>query len=508
MADTLNADNFKTHLATEILSEHKTISYRILSRQLRVHVNDAKCMLYEFYERENEKKPGSLYATYLVAGIRKQRNLHGSDLKYEARGPYVDPTYDLDPEPESSYDLPSYPSNSAPDSKAEVTEERDSVPLFNMAICREEFLEQTKAKFAKITDIHIYSLSPVRPQYTKLFRDYKRVVFNEYHAKNDPLIHNKDYGIIQNPFVKRRKLANRPIDAPGIVKRPGQKPPTKAKPEEKVETKTAEDDSQGAVKSEPQKVNTYAPPSRPDSRNSMSAQGAGSKPKATLKRDDSALFKAFAKHSNKPKLERKDTDASTGSDVKMSGMDDNDEGEDSDAMFLDTGTTTKKRSTTEIQKDKEERAAKLRKMMDDDANEPEVPTVAEATDIDAEPPAAKVGEDADAPNGDGDQVDWSDSDAEKSTTKEQNEAPRKRRGKRKIKKRITKTDADGYLVTEEKEVWESFSEDEPEPETKPVPAPAKKETPPLNSSAPVKGGQKPAAKTGAKGNLMSYFGKK
>lgn len=526
------AANFKTHLATEIFSEHRTLSYRVLSRQLKVHVNDAKCMLYEFYERENKKKPGSVYATYLICGIKKDRNLAGSDYVYEAKGGSIEPTYvpstnsPYMPGSFSSPTLPALPSSSRPFTSSPqrpppptkvVLEERDGVPLTNITVCREEELDGVKSQFEEITDIHIYSLSASRPPYRRLFRDTARVVFNDYHAVNDPLIHNKDYGIIQNPKSKRRKLNRRPpgVEGPRLGAQPHWKnkrdrKKDKAKAETKVDTKPASPTTtppEDVPKTETKKEEDSAPPSRPASRASVPAVEAGTKSKASLKRDDSALFKAFAKQSAKPKLERKDTSTSTGSDVKMGGMDDNDEGEDDDAMFLDAGMKTKKRSTAEVQKDIDDRQAKLRKMMDDDADEPEVPKISEATDMDAEPPAAKAGEDSHVPATDGDQVDWPDSDTERTKeTAQEDQAPKKRRGKRKVKKRTTKTDADGYLVTQETEVWESFSEDEPE--AKPAPAAIKKQPVEAKSSAPAKSQQKPAGKPGGKGNLMSYFGKK
>lgn len=67
------AEDFKKYLATEILSEQRTLSYRNVSRALKVHVNAAKCMLYDFYGFQNEKKPGSVYATYLLSGVKKRQ---------------------------------------------------------------------------------------------------------------------------------------------------------------------------------------------------------------------------------------------------------------------------------------------------------------------------------------------------------------------------------------------------------------------------------------------------
>ena len=66
------APDFGSYLATEIVSEKRSVTYRNVSRALKVHVNAAKCMLFEFYEKENKKRPESIYATYLIAGTKKR----------------------------------------------------------------------------------------------------------------------------------------------------------------------------------------------------------------------------------------------------------------------------------------------------------------------------------------------------------------------------------------------------------------------------------------------------
>ncbi len=58
-------------LAAQVLSDQQTISYRTLARAVKVHVNIAKRMLYDFHVHENAKKPGSVHATYLLAGTKK-----------------------------------------------------------------------------------------------------------------------------------------------------------------------------------------------------------------------------------------------------------------------------------------------------------------------------------------------------------------------------------------------------------------------------------------------------
>jgi DNA polymerase delta subunit 3 len=61
-------------LAEQVLSDQQTVSYRTLARALKVHVNAAKRMLYDFYAHENAKTPGSVHATYLLAGIKEIRD--------------------------------------------------------------------------------------------------------------------------------------------------------------------------------------------------------------------------------------------------------------------------------------------------------------------------------------------------------------------------------------------------------------------------------------------------
>lgn len=63
---------FKSYLAEELVASRNTVSYRLLARTLKVHVNAAKCMLYEYHEAQNKRKPGSVYATYMLAGTKKQ----------------------------------------------------------------------------------------------------------------------------------------------------------------------------------------------------------------------------------------------------------------------------------------------------------------------------------------------------------------------------------------------------------------------------------------------------
>lgn len=378
----------------------------------------------------------------------------------------------------------------------EQLQEASRVPVKTITLCREDDLEVVKAQFETITSIHIYSLSPSRISDLQTLTDTGRNVFADHHSKQDPLIHNKDYGIIQNPHVRRRK---------------GKRPMNVNAPQPKIQP-TKEEKQKPSMKQENSKEEATA--SRPSSRDSTTTQESTSKTKPNLKRDASSLFKAFAKQGTKPKLERKDTSASAASsntDAKMGGLDDEEGQLEDEAIFLDTGTTKSKKRPNEVQKEKEERQAKLRKMMDDDDEEPEVPKIEDAIEGKEDPLIAQVGEDADAPEGDADNVEWSDSDTEKKAKiktepKQDEQAPKRRRGKRKVMKKKTVKDDEGFLVTREEEAWESFSEDEPAPTKKPVVAAPKSSAPAKPSSQKSSAPKSTAG--GKKKDIMSFFGKK
>jgi DNA polymerase delta subunit 3 len=82
-------DQYKHYLATNVLNERQIITYRSLSRALKVNVNLAKKsalalddvdedanrkfrMLFEFHKTQNEKQNKSVHATYVVTGLKAQ----------------------------------------------------------------------------------------------------------------------------------------------------------------------------------------------------------------------------------------------------------------------------------------------------------------------------------------------------------------------------------------------------------------------------------------------------
>ena len=490
----------RKYLAEQIISEHATISYRSVARALKTHVNAAKRILYEFYEHENSKKPGSVHATYLIAGTKKTptkttlTNRHANGLNE-----------DDEPIPSSPPPFTSSMLQSSQHDGASQASYQESVPVKSVTLVREEGLGKMKEKFETITSIHIYSLSPHRLQDLQTLTDIGRDLFATVFVKEDPLQHNKTYGVIQNSDVRRRSAKRPPpVEAPAAVYKP-----------EPTKPKQITDPATGAK-------TTAAPPtlkkedSHPNSAGS-SAKASTSKP-TTLKRDTSDIFKSFSKAKSKPKSESQasaaDSPAASGpEDAVMPHADEEGESED-EALFLDTNTRkpAKKRTSDEgpsQENVKEERAAKLRKMMDSDDEEMAEMEPVKDKAADLAETAKEKHEEADA-DADGDkEVAWSDSDTEETAIKKENEnegqstEPKRRRGRRKVMKKRTMKDEEGYLVTKEEAAWESFSEDEVEVKPKP-----KTVFPTTKVKSEAKGG-KATGKTAAKsGNIASFFGKR
>jgi DNA polymerase delta subunit 3 len=497
------AVDFRTYLATELISESRTVSYRTLSRALKVHVNAAKCMLYEFYEHENKKKAGSIYATYILSGVKKSAedalNTDGHTNGHKEEDESMPPS-----------SPPPFPSSMLDPSEEERKshQERFRVPVTTITIVREELLDETRAEYEKITSIHLYSLSPHRIQDLVALTDIGRDIFANTFVKEDPLIHNKTYGVIQNPKVQRRK-GKRPIieaaaptfkaineDSKPSVAQPGASAKTEvSKPTLKKENSATDNISKSLAKS------------------------------SNAKKGKSDLFKSFAKSTPKPNFKRQDTGTSTsGTDTKITDADEEGESED-ESLFLDTNTkkpaTSKKRSS-DAKKERDDKAAKLRKMMDSDDEEPAVPNVENASGVKAGAPILVDSENDEQMADGNEEVAWSESDTEKdrqkapakdNSAKQEEESvktePKRRRGKRKVMKKKTMKDEDGYLVTKEEVVWESFSEDEAEPK-KPkalFPSSSAKSSSQIKGTAGKSGG-KPAGSGKGGGGIMNFFGKK
>jgi len=224
-----------------------------------------------------------------------------------------------------------------------------------------------------------------------------------------------------------------------------------------------------------------------------------------LKRDSSNIFKSFAK--TKPPLKREGTDSSAGasgvdsappSGPEDEAMKDTSDGEEEDD-YIPPPQASSKRPSDADRKLRKEREAALKKMMEDDEDEnDESDIILENQHLESskDSPASQLAEEA---------VQVSDG---------------RRRGRRRVMKKKTIKDEEGYLgalklfcipsvfhdviliycvaVTREEPAWESFSEDEP----------AKTKPKPPSSLPPSSDKSKKGSSKAGQGSIMSFFGKK
>ncbi|KAJ5585024.1 uncharacterized protein N7459_004824 [Penicillium hispanicum] len=445
----------KLYLAENVLNERRTVTYRSLSRALKVHANHAKQILYEFHRNENAKKPQSVHATYVISGIQKPpeppaANGHAND--------------DDEIMPSSPY-LPSSMPNqdSAP----------HSIRLASIILAREEDLEDAKATFQAISTIHVYSIQSTVLQDLNVLTDVAREVVTS-HAQEDPLECGKQWGMIQNRNVKRRTGA-RPPPAPAAAPKPKLESTVPAK---RSLQKEAPESKPGPTveepKPQPSSTNNSQPPSKPNGKPAPAKSSKGN------------LFSSFAKAKpkQKPSVQTESAEPSGAEDMVL---DDASE-EEAEELFPESGD----KPASSNRQSRKEREEKLKAMMEDDDadgtdNTPEYSDLHSHAIIDEDMPDAD-----EEPPREPTPVEEAPPPKPAELKEEVTVQGGRRRGKRQVMKKRTVKDEEGYLVTREEPTWESFSEDEP--------APAKKK-PAVN--VPRGKGGKPG-----QGSIMSFFGKK
>ncbi|KAJ6021120.1 hypothetical protein N7540_006624 [Penicillium herquei] len=405
----------KLFLAENVLNERRPVTYRSLSRALKVHANRAKQLLYEFHRNENTKKPGSVHATYVITGIQSSPSTSATATNGN--------TKDEDEVMQSSPYLPSSMPNQ--DSASELAR------FTAVILAREEDLDEAKSTFHSISTIHVYSIQSTILQDLNVLVDVAREVATT-HAQDDPLECGKQWGMIQNRNVKRRTGA-RPPPPPPAPSKTSPKAAPKVKPEPTIPAKRSLQ-KESSIKEESK--------AQPSSANDSDASSKSAKP--APKHEKGSLFSSFAKAKPKTKIAKAPEPAAPppGEDMVL---DDASE-EEQEELFPNSG----EKSTSEIRERKKEREEKLKQMMeDDDADDEEMPDpdeeepAREPTPVEQPPPpkSTELKEEVTVQGG-------------------------RRRGKRQIMKKRTMKDEEGFLVTREEPTWESFSEDEPAPPKK------------------------------------------
>ncbi|TID25956.1 DNA polymerase subunit Cdc27 [Venturia nashicola] len=433
-------DQYKKWLALNVLNEDRIINYRQLSRALKVHTHLAKQMLYDFHHNQNAKKPQSVHATYLITGTARTGPPPPS-----TNGTLGDSFLQSSPFPSS---IPE------PDTDFEIDPDenpvKEDVSTITILLVQEEQLEEAKDGFEEIHSIFVYSLEPGPIKDTQQLTTCNRDIVTQFPSE-DPLESYKKYGIPHNPNVKRRtnKRPLPPAEPPVVKAAP--KPATKSAPPGKEPAPpTAKLSRSTSDQNKSQKTATVSKTSTP-----------------SLPRGKSDLFKSFAK-TKPPKAKA----LAHGTTTPMS----EDEADDEDIVMEETEEQKEKAEASRKARREQEEA--LKRMMESDEDEPmaDAPAVEEAVE-------------------EGSPIDEIPKDEEKKESVTVQSG--RRRGRRRVIKKRTMKDDEGYLVTKEEAVWESFSEEEPEPK--------KKKT---NFTAPTTAKGKKAGGKPGQGNITSFFGKK
>ncbi|KAI1403593.1 DNA polymerase subunit Cdc27 [Hypoxylon fuscum] len=431
-------------LAREILTEDQVITYRLLSRSFNLHVNEAKEILYEFYELQNAKKPRSLYATYLVYGTKKQA------VKVEEQDGDVEMTNSQN---EEVKDVPF----------------SDEVPTYSLSVVNEGQLQELLAEYDKVTSIHIYSLAPHPLEDLQLLGDIGRHVMGMSTEGKVPAV-SKEFGSVTSLDVHRRERHGQSSSpAPSM-------PTPKAEP-----TSHSQQDAKPAVMNEEPKA-----ASQPNVKVPASSAPTTKKPAATapLKRQGSSggIGQMFARAAANPKKPAAKPTGSGSTPVAASAAEEDqkmamsDDGEDD----VEPRQEAEQESSSAGQSRKN-RQTELRRMMEEsDEDEPEKADSPEEEPIEEPPPSEpepKAEDPAEVVSSTGDG---------------------RRRGKRRVTRKKQVMDDKGYLVTIQEQGWESFSEEETPPSSKSKSQPVKAEPATKPKKATGKG----------QGNIMSFFSKK
>ncbi|KFY28993.1 hypothetical protein V493_02589 [Pseudogymnoascus sp. VKM F-4281 (FW-2241)] len=459
------ASDYGTYLAANILNEDRIVTYRLLSRALKVHVNIAKEMLFEFHQQQNRKKPGTVYASYLIAGKKLPTD--------QQKANYVEGA-----DREAGYMGSSPPFRSTP--QAGALESNEDIPILSITLVREGDLEQARKNYESISSIHVYCLGPSLMKDPEALSDANREIIENYRDQ-DPLEVASTYGTVINKTVRRRaghraatSASVAPPPAPkataGTLKAEPKAEPkaviSEPKPNPAVSLTSSAKASKGFFGKTVPKGDAPATKDTPAPRNTA----------VTNRKDSGGIFASFAKA--KQPIVKYEAAADISEDSPMK-----DASDDEEETYVPPPSKPKK----DVQEDREsrkEREAALMQMMeeDDEEEEPSLSTV---------PQDAPEKEDKESMS----------PDVLPTTSQDPQEhmevSGGRRRGRRRVMKKITTKDDEGYLVTKEEPSWESFSEDEPVIRAKP--------SIPSTSSGPKS--KKPAGKPG-QGNIMAFFAKK
>lgn len=282
-------------------------------------------MLYDFHKTQSSKKPGTVYATYLLYGIKKSvQNQNGNAM---------------------DIDLPS----SLPDADPVDDEE---VPSYTLVLVQEERLADVLKEYETVSSIHVYSVGPHPAKDLTLLVDAAQSAL----AIKDDAKKPRPRTIV-NSHVRRRERKGLGLKAAAPAK---QESKTKAAPTKTAPAKPSPAPAPAAAPANPQEESKSAAPAMEPEAPTATTK----KPAPSLKRNTSAasgIMQAFSKAASLPKKAKTSEKSITAAEETPAAL--SDDGEDDDDVPLP------KPGAVSTRKSKKEREEELRRMMEDDEDE-------------------------------------------------------------------------------------------------------------------------------------------
>lgn len=207
-------------LSSWVQRDKKLITYRLLSRELRIHVEDAKSALSTFYDSHSEKT--ELDATYILIG----RSKHAAVAK---------DADDKDAQPEASSSTAASSSSNPPrnylDQRIARRQTADGGSSQLIRLVSADNLDEAKASFDELTSCHVYSVSPGR------LRDATQLtaIQHELHSQQkytdvwQQTNRGADLGVVINPSIKDNYDPSKAIPSLGAPSAPALQVKTEAK---------------------------------------------------------------------------------------------------------------------------------------------------------------------------------------------------------------------------------------------------------------------------------------
>ena len=463
-------------LASWVQRDKKLITYRLLSRELRIHVNDAKEALTAYFDSHKDKS--DLDATYILIGRPSKptstQNGESSEAKMEDDDSKLVGS-------SSTASSSSAPARSFLDSRVTRRQVESEAVRQVIRLVPADQLEQAKDALEEVSSCHIYSISPGS------LRDAAQLtaVQHDLHSQQkytdawQQTNRGADLGVIINPNIKDNYDPSKAIPSLGAPSAPAL--PASKDAKQTKSGSTAKNEVKAEPESKPSTASTKSTPSASAGGKKGGLDWSRAKPKEA---EAKTTVKKEAPSSGKRPSARKallgsddEDDEGTNRSRKPIAVDDDDdedddkpeklgyaddESDDGDVKMADpirgaaprgTGKRADARSQTQAQEAAQRK--ELEAMMDSD-DDGDVQVVEPSGASNAK--ATGQGKDLDP---DVEMADSTVTDTMQGSASVPAAAKRRVRKKRKIgSKKVRTKDERGYTVTKTVDEYESYSSEE------------------------------------------------